>query len=122
MPTIQPMNSSILHRVAAVVGVVAMLLWGVPAGAYADPPDAAPGGAVIDAPTLSLGDLGEGQTLTFDGAADTTSTELSFPVPLGLAPLALIATLAPGDPCAGNGATRRRTQHGTKRFGIRQGK
>ena len=93
MPTIQPMNSSILHRVAAVVGVVAMLLWGVPAGAYADPPDPAPGGAVIDAPTLSLGDLGEGQTLTFDGAADTTSTELSFPVPLGLAPLALNATL-----------------------------
>ncbi len=31
--------------------------------------------------------------MTFDGAADTTSTELSFPVPLGLAPLALNATL-----------------------------
>jgi len=75
---------------------MAMLLWGVPAGAYADPPDAppdAPGGAVIDAPTLSLGDLGQGQTLTFGGAADTTSTDLSFPVPVGLAPLALNATL-----------------------------
>jgi len=44
---------------------------GVPAGAYADPPDAPPGGPAIDAPTLSLGELGEGQTLTFDGAADT---------------------------------------------------
>lgn len=92
MPTIHPMNSSVLHRLAAVVGVVAILLW-VPPGAYADPPDPTPGGAVIDAPTLSLGDLGQGQTLTFDGAADTTSTDLSFPVPQGLAPLALNATL-----------------------------
>lgn len=95
MPTIHLMNSSILHRLGAVVGVVAMLLLGTPAGAYADPATDAPppGGAVADAPTLALADLGEGQTLTFDGAADTTSTDLSFPVPLGLAPLALNAVL-----------------------------
>lgn len=94
------MNSSILHRLGAVIGVVAMLLWGVSVGAHADPAVDAPpgtdtpiGGAVIDAPTLSLGDLGEGQTLTFCCAADTTSADLSFPVPQGLAPVSLNAIL-----------------------------
>ncbi|HTY28830.1 MAG TPA: hypothetical protein VMD51_11940 [Mycobacterium sp.] len=94
------MNSSILHRLGAVIGVVAMLLWGVPAGAHADPTADAPpatdtpsGGAVIDAPTISLGDLGQGPTLSFNGAADTTTTELSFPVPQGLAPASLNAIL-----------------------------
>ena len=95
MPTIHLMNSSILHRLGAVVGVVVMLLWGTPAGAYADPTtDAAPpGGAVVDAPTLALADLGQGPTLTFYGASDTTATTLSFPVPQGLAPVSLNAIL-----------------------------
>lgn len=94
MPTIHPMKSSFAKRMAALAAVVAMLLAGGTPGAYADPnTDAGAGGALIDAPTLSLGDLGQGQTLTFDGAADTTSATLSFPVPQGLAPLALNATL-----------------------------
>lgn len=95
MPTIHLMNSRILHRLGAVVGVVVMLLWGTPAGAYADPTiDAAPpGGAVVDAPTLALADLGQGPTLTFYGASDTTAATLSFPVPQGLAPVSLNAIL-----------------------------
>ncbi len=94
MPNIHPMKSSFAKRTAALAAVVAMLLAGGTPGAYADPnTDAGAGGAPIDAPTLSLGDLGQGQTLSFDGAADTTSATLSFPVPQGLAPLALNAVL-----------------------------
>jgi hypothetical protein len=94
MPTIHSMNSSLLRRIGAVAGVVVMLLSGVPAGAFAEPAtDPAPGGAMIDAPTILLADLGMGSTVTLAGAADTTSTTLSFPVPQGLAPVSLNATL-----------------------------
>lgn len=81
------------HRLCAVVGIIGLLLFSAPGGAHADPADPTPGGAVVDAPTLSLGDLGQSPNLTFYGAADTTSTELSFPVPQGLVPVSLNAVI-----------------------------
>lgn len=79
---------------AAIAGVTAMLLAGGTSGVHAEPTtDPTPGGAVADSPTLSLADLGESPTLTFYGADNTTSTTLSFPVPQGLTPVSLNATL-----------------------------
>ena len=75
-----------LRSVVAVSGIVMMLIWAAP-WADADPA----GGAVVDAPTLSWSDLGADTSLSFYG--DTSSATLSFPVPAGLSPVALNATL-----------------------------
>jgi hypothetical protein len=90
-----------LVRFGATVGVVVAALWSAPwAGADPEPTDPAPAepvptaavsGEVITAPTLSLPDLGAAPVLSFYGG--TSSTSLSFPVPPGLAPAALNATL-----------------------------
>ncbi|AKK26268.1 hypothetical protein AB431_05685 [Mycobacterium sp. EPa45] len=90
-----------LVKFGATVGAVATLLWSAP-WAGADPvstdpappnpvPTVATAGEVITAPTLSLVDLGATPVLSFYGG--TSSTSLSFPVPPGLAPVALNATL-----------------------------
>lgn len=90
-----------LAKIGATVGVVAAMLWSAPwAGADPEPVPAEPapvvtaGGEVVTAPTLSLPDLGAPAMLSFyGGTGSTSSTSLSFPVPLGLAPGTLNATL-----------------------------
>jgi hypothetical protein len=83
------MEWSLPRRLGALAGVIAMLIWVAPC-TEADPGS---GGAVIDSPTLSLSDLGSSSTLWFYTPRDITSTALSFPVPQGLAPVALNAAL-----------------------------
>ncbi|MCB0942864.1 MAG: hypothetical protein KDB72_21795 [Mycobacterium sp.] len=89
------MGLSSLRTVIALIAALATLLVLVPF-ADADPPDDSPppaGGAVIDSPTLSLADLGENQNVTFYGGPQTFQATLTFPVPPGLAPVALNASL-----------------------------
>ena len=64
-----------------------MLVMVAPPNAGADPV----GGAVVTAPTLSLTDLGSTKTLTFYGQSSTAS--VVFPVPAGLVPATLNATV-----------------------------
>lgn len=93
-----------LVKFGATVGVVMAMLWSAP-WAVADPepapsepapsepaPAEGAGGEVMTAPTLSLPDLGAPAVLSFYGG--TSSTSLSFPVPPGLAPDTLNATLS----------------------------
>ena len=77
----------ITRRLTAAAGISAMVMLAAP-WAAADPA----GGALVDAPTLSWADLGASPTLSFYG--ETSSTTLSFPVPQGLAPVALNAAVA----------------------------
>lgn len=51
------------------------------------------GGALLESPSISLADLGSSTMLTFKGDRQTTTASLSFPVPPGLVPVALTATL-----------------------------
>ncbi|MGB1222921.1 MAG: hypothetical protein ACPHCN_02115, partial [Mycobacterium sp.] len=78
------MRWRLLRRLGALLGVTAMLVVAAPCAAADD-------GALLDAPTLSLADLGSGATLSFYG--ETSSTTLSFPVPAGLVPVTLNTTL-----------------------------
>ncbi len=92
-----------LVKFGATIGVVAAVLWSAPWAAAepepvpTDPVPAEPvpaettGGEVMTAPTLSLADLGAAPVLSFYGG--TSSTSLTFPVPPGLAPDTLNATL-----------------------------
>lgn len=66
-----------------------MLGWMVPY-AGAEPTN---GGALLDSPTISLADLGSSTMVTFKGDRQTTTASVSFPVPVGLVPVALTATL-----------------------------
>ena len=77
-----------MRRTAALGAVAAMLIWSAPA-AVANPV----GGAVADAPTISLADLGSQSTLAFYVNRDVTSTSLTFPVPTGLVPVELKARI-----------------------------
>lgn len=77
-----------LRRIGALTGAVTMLLCSAPT-AMADP--ATPGSDVLNAPTLSLTDLGSNDTVSFYGA--TSGADLSFPVPIGLVPATLNATV-----------------------------
>lgn len=86
-----------LRRIGALSSVMAMLVWTAP-GVAAEPPPApgpAPavsgGGGVAESPTLSLGDLGTSNTLSFYVNHDVTTTSLTFPVPPGLTPVSLKA-------------------------------
>jgi hypothetical protein len=81
-----------LPRLGALAGVFAILIWAAPC-ATADP--ATDGGPLIDSPTLSLTDLGSSSTLWFwfNTHQENTTNTLAFPVPQGLAPVALNATL-----------------------------
>ncbi len=66
-----------------------MLIWVAPC-AIAEPSG---GGPLLDSPTISLADLGSSTMLTFKGDRQTTTATLSFPVPVGLIPVSLTATL-----------------------------
>lgn len=98
-----------LVKFGAIVSVMTAMLWSAP-WAVAEPeptpaepaptepapidpalPAAAPAGEVMTAPTLSLADLGAVPILSFYGG--TSSVSLTFPVPLGLVPDTLNATL-----------------------------
>lgn len=80
------MKWSLSSRLIAVAGVIASLVFLTPYAA-AEPGDV----AVVDSPTLSFVDLGVDRTLSFYG--ESSSTTLSFPVPTGLVPAALNATV-----------------------------
>ena len=71
---------------------MAVLVWLAPCAA-AEPTGA--GGAVIDSPTLSLSDLGSPNAIWFwfYTRGDVTVNTLTFPVPQGLNPVALNATI-----------------------------
>lgn len=84
-----------LRRLGAGIGAAALLLVASPLST-ADPTDVAPappsGGAVISAPTLSLVDLGSSEPLSFYGYS--SAIDFSIPVPPGLVPSTLNATVA----------------------------
>lgn len=63
-----------------------------PAAAPANAPAApGPGGALVDAPTLSWRDVGAAPTISFYG--ETSTTSVSFRVPFGVTPTAINATV-----------------------------
>jgi hypothetical protein len=68
-----------------------MALIGVAPCASAEP--AGDDGTATVSPTLSLSDLGTSNSISFDVHRDSVSNTLSFPVPQGLAPVTLNATL-----------------------------
>lgn len=76
-------------RLAALAASIVMLVWTAPY-TVAEPTN---GGALLDSPTISLADLGSSTMVTFKGDRQTTTASLSFPVPPGLVPVALTATL-----------------------------
>ncbi len=83
-------------RFGAFVAVLGMLFWIAPP-ASADPDVAAPAsatGSLADSPTLSLVDLGSTANGSFFSSNQgTTVGTLTFPVPQGLAPVAVNATI-----------------------------
>ncbi|OBK81712.1 hypothetical protein [Mycobacterium sp. 1164985.4] len=83
-----------LPRVAGALAVViAMLMLTAPCvAAQPDDPEER-GGALVDSPTLQLSDLGSSNTITFNVNRDVSSSGVGFPVPQGLAPVALNATI-----------------------------
>jgi len=86
-----------VRRIGALSSVMAMLVWMAPDVAAEPPPTPAPapavpgGGGVAESPTLTLGDLGGSNTLSFYVNRDITNTTLTFPVPPGLTPVSLKA-------------------------------
>ncbi len=76
-----------LRRLVALAGVIAIAVVAAPHGAAQPALD----GGVLDAPTLSLADVGSNANLSFYG--DTSSTTLSVPAPAGLVPVEMNATL-----------------------------
>lgn len=78
----------LLRRCALVGWVAIVLALTAPPCAIAEP---ASGGALVDAPTLSWRDLGMPETLSFYG--ETNDIEVSIPVPTGLVPAAINATV-----------------------------
>lgn len=87
MSTPVPPRSGALRRIGIVAAAVALVALTAPPAA-ADP---GPGSGVLDAPTLSLADLGSDANLSFYG--ETSSVTVSIPVPNGLTPSTLNATL-----------------------------
>jgi hypothetical protein len=87
MHTMRVMKWKYVARVVALAGVSGLLAMSAPAswGAPDDP------GTEADSPTLALSDLGSGSVLTFWGQEATL--QLTVPVPLGLTPAALNATV-----------------------------
>lgn len=84
-----------MRRSAALGVVAAMLSWMLSGTLIAPPPAAVaqPGGAVADAPSISLADLGAQSTIAFYVNRDATSASLTFPVPTGLTPQELTAKI-----------------------------
>ena len=87
LPTIPAMTTRLLGRLAALTVAMAMLICSAPV--IQAQPEEDPGPAADL--TLSLNDLGSDTTLGFYG--ETSSTSLSFPVPIGLIPISLNATV-----------------------------
>jgi hypothetical protein len=85
------MKRSLPRRLCALAGVIAMLILVAPPAA-ADSGTAG-GGAVIEAPTIPLVNLGAQSTIEFFPHRDISVAGLTFPVPDGLTPVALNATL-----------------------------
>ncbi|MEE3065412.1 MAG: hypothetical protein VYA67_15910 [Actinomycetota bacterium] len=84
------MIRSLPRRLGALAGVIAMLLLVAPP-ATADPPSV--GGALIEAPTIPLPNLGAQSTIEFYPHRELSITGLTFAVPEGLTPASLNATL-----------------------------
>ena len=78
---------ALLRRIVSIAGVAAMLVALAP-HATADP---VAGDSVLAAPTLSLKAVGTDDTISFYG--ESSSTTLSIPVPAGLTPVELDATV-----------------------------
>lgn len=83
-------------RICALATLAPLLLWNAPAGlAEPEQPEPAPPPPAVvslaESPTLPLVQLGAGSSLAFYGPRGSTS--LGFPVPAGLTPVALNATL-----------------------------
>lgn len=89
-------NEVKMRRIALIAAVLPLVIGTAPA-VFADPappaPAPAPVSGVADGPTLSLSDLGAGSSLTFYVNHDVTTTTVTFPVPSGLAPVALKANV-----------------------------
>ena len=84
------------RRICALATLVPLLLWNAPVGlAEPEEPEPAPPppavASLAESPTLPLVQLGAGSSLAFYGPRGSTS--LGFPVPAGLIPVALNATL-----------------------------
>ncbi len=84
------MKRSLPRRLGALAGVIAMLVLAAPPAA-ADP--APNGGALSEAPTLPLANLGAQSTIEFYPHRELSITGLTFAVPEGLNPVSLNATL-----------------------------
>jgi hypothetical protein len=85
----QGVEFRVVRRLGALAAVIATLIFASPC-AIAAP---AGGGALLDSPTISLGDLGGSTMITFKGDRQTTTASVSFPVPPGLVPVELTGTL-----------------------------
>lgn len=84
---------NLLRRLGSVGMVIAMLVFAAPSAIAAPPSGPPSGGALLDSPTISLGDLGSSTVITFKGDRQTTTASLSFPVPPGLVPVSLTGSL-----------------------------
>lgn len=82
-----------LRRLGSLVAVIAMFVFAAPQAIAEPSGSGGGGGALLDSPTISLGDLGSSTKINFKGDFQTTTASLSFPVPPGLVPVALTATL-----------------------------
>ena len=80
-------RSRLRRRLGALVGVMALLLWTAPAG-HADPDQNA---GPLNSATIALFDMGTSAPLAFYG--DQGNGTLTFPVPSGLVPVTLNATV-----------------------------
>jgi hypothetical protein len=79
-----------MRRIGALAGVVAMVLWTSPLATAQPLGDIGVSG---EAATMSLSDLGGSGTVAFFLHRDNITTSMTFPVPPGLAPVALRATV-----------------------------
>ena len=97
LPTIRAMGTmrlTLLHRLGALTAAIAMLgvLVALPAAAQPPaPPNPSDGNDILDAPTLSLADLGTDGPLRF--YSGTGSATVRIPVPDGLLPAAINVTV-----------------------------
>jgi hypothetical protein len=93
-----------MHRVGAILGVISLLFWLVvpvagaeptPPGPPAPGPDATAQPAPVDpgAVTMKVSDLGASDSVAFYIHHDTTTTGMTFPVPVGLTPVELRARI-----------------------------
>ncbi|MGV1006248.1 MAG: hypothetical protein ACOYEV_16090 [Candidatus Nanopelagicales bacterium] len=81
------MPAVVLRQLSALLGIIALLLSGLPvSAAHAEPPDPPTAGL-----TVPLGDMGATTPLAFYGEQGTA--DLTFPVPRGLVPVTFNATV-----------------------------